>query len=171
MLFELENTLDEAGANTLHLRCGNFMENFLWQVEPMKATGAFYYLYRPDTRLPFVATRDIAGVAAEKLLNRNWTGVNNLAVQGAADLSLTEAAQILMEATGKEIRYVQVPPEQAKQSYLDIGASPDAADKYVKMFQAFDNGAYKMEPRTPETTNPTTLKQWASENLKPLVNP
>ena len=171
MLFELENTLNEAGANTLHLRCGNFMENFLWQADAIKNTGAFYYLYRPETALPFVATRDIAAVAAEKLLNRNWSGVNDLAVQGAADITLSDAAQILTEAIGKEIRYVQVPAEQVTQTYLAMGASPDGADKIVKMFVAFDNGAYQMEPRTAETTNPTTLRQWATENLKPLINP
>ena len=171
LIFELENTLSETGANVLYLRCGNFMENFLFQVDAIKSTGAFYDLYRPETLAPFVATRDIAAVAAEKLLNRDWTGINSLAVQGAADVSFAEAAQILTEATGKEIRHVQVPAEQVTQTYLSMGASPDMTEKFVKMFQAFDDGAYKVEPRTAETTTPTTLRQWAVENLKPLVNP
>ena len=42
---------------------------------------------------------------------------------------------------------------------------------FVKMFEAFDNGAYQREPRTAETTTPTTLHEWAVENLKPLINP
>ena len=116
LVFELENTLNETGANLLYLRCGSFMENFLFQADAMKNTGAFYYLYRPETKLPLVATRDIAAVAAKKLLNRNWTGINSLAVQGAADVNSTEAAQILTDAIGKEIRYVQVPAEQVTQT-------------------------------------------------------
>lgn len=171
LFFELEKALNAAGASTMHLRCGNFMENFLFQLEPLRTTGAFYNLYRPEVPLPFVATRDIATVAAEKLLDRSWTGINSLAVQGAADVSSAEAAQILTEAVGKPIHYIQVPAEQVLQSYLGMGASQDAAEMFVKMFQAFDDGAYRMEPRTPETTNPTTLKQWANEVLKPLLNP
>lgn len=171
LFFELEKALNAAGGSTMHLRCGNFMENFLFQLEPLRTQGAYYGLYRPETPLPFVATRDIATVAAAKLLDRSWTGVNSLPVHGAADLSSAEAAQILTEAVGKPIQYVQVPAEQIRQSYLGMGASPDCADMFVKMFQAFDDGAYHMEARTPETTTPTTLQRWATEVLKPLLNP
>lgn len=40
----------------------------------------------------------------------------------------------------------------------------------AELLLAFDRGIYGNEPRTPETTTPTTLQQWASEVLKPALN-
>ncbi len=169
--FRIEDALNATDANVLSLRCGFFMENFLNYLPTLREQGAFYSLNRPDLPMPMVATHDIAHVAAHKLLDRSWQGKSTLAVQGAADITPDQAAQIITEATGKPIRYVQVPPEQVRQTFLQMGASPDFAAHYVQMLTAFDSGIYAAEPRTPETTTPTTLLQWATETLKPLLNP
>ena len=165
--FRVEAALNATNAHVLSLRCGSFMENFLNYLPTLREQGAFYGLNRPGLPMPLVATRDIGGVAARKLLDRSWQGKSNLAVQGAADVTPDEAAQIISEATGRAIRYVQVPPEQVQQTFLQMGASPDFTANYIQMLKAFDEGIYKAEARTPETTTPTTLKQWASEVLKP----
>jgi hypothetical protein len=39
----MEDIIDATGAATKHLRCGNFMENFLWQVERITHQGVFFY--------------------------------------------------------------------------------------------------------------------------------
>jgi uncharacterized protein YbjT (DUF2867 family) len=168
-LFETEDALDATGENVLSLRCGYFMENFLTYLPTLKSDGVWYGLNRPELPVPFVATQDIAAVAAEKLLQRDWNGQSFLAVHGAADITLAEAADILTEAAGKNIRYVQVPGEGIKQSLLGMGASHDAAENLVTMFQAFETGSYAAEPRTPETTTPTTLAEWTRTVLKPLL--
>lgn len=169
-LYRIEDALNATGADVLHLRCGFFMENFLSFLPTLREQGAYYSLNRPDLPLPMVATHDIAAVAAEKLLDTSWTGKNVLAVHGAADITPDQAAQILTEATGKPIRYVQIPAEQMKQGLLTQGASPSVADNYVQMQLAFDKGIYADEPRTPETTTPTTFQQWANETLRPLLS-
>lgn len=93
-----------------------------------------------------------------------------LAVHGAADITPDQAAQIIGDVVGKTIRYVQVSTEQVLQTLLQMGATPDVAAHYVQMLQAFDQGIYGNELRTPETTTPTTLRLWASEVLKPALN-
>ena len=168
-LFETEDALNATGANVLSLRCGLFMENFFWYLPTIQSDGAWYGLNRPELSVPFVATQDIAAVAAHKLLHRDWTGQSYLAVQGAADLTLAEAANILTVNTGKTIRYIQVPAEAMQGSLLGMGATPDAAQNLVTMFQAFEAGSYAAEPRTPETTTPTTLAEWSRAHLKPLL--
>jgi uncharacterized protein YbjT (DUF2867 family) len=132
---ETEDALNAAGGNVLSLRCGYFMENFLTHLPTLKSDGVWYGSNRPELPVPFVATRDIAAVAAEKLLDRDWKGQNFLAVHGAADITFAEAANILTEVTGKDIRYVQVPAEGVKQSLLGMGASADAAENLVTMFR------------------------------------
>ena len=168
--FLIEDALNATSANVLSLRCGSFMENFLMNVPTLRNPGAFYGLYRSDLRVPYVATRDIAGVAARHLLNRVWQGKSFVAVQGAADLTPDQAAQTLGEVIGKTIQYVQVPAEPMRQTFLQMGASPAIVDGYIEMLEAFDRGIYEAEPRTPETTTPTTLRQWAEEVLKPALN-
>lgn len=169
--YRIEDALNATNANVLSLRCGFFMENFLMYLPTLREQGAFYSLNRPNLPMPMVATHDIAHVAAHKLLDRSWQGNLTLAVQGAADVTPDQAAQIISAATGKTIQYVQVPAEQVRQTLLQMGASPDMADNYVQMLTAFDEGIYAAEPRTPETTTPTTLQQWATEMLKPILNP
>ena len=169
-IFETEDALNATGANVLSLRCGSFMENFLSYLPTLQRDGAWYGLNRPDLPVPFVATQDIAAVAARKLLHRDWQGQSYLAVQGAADLTLQEAASILTETTGKSIRYVQVPAAAVLQSFEAMGASADIAQNMVAMFEAFGAGAYTAEARTPETTTPTTLAEWSRTNLKPLLS-
>ena len=169
--YRIEDALNATNANVLSLRCGFFMENFLMFLPTLREQGAFYSLLRPNLPVPMVATHDIAHVAAHKLLDRSWQGKLTLAVQGAADVTSDQAALIVSEATGKTIQYVQVPAEQVRQTFLQMGASPDMADNYIDMLTAFDQGIYAAEPRTPETTTPTTLQQWATETLKPILNP
>lgn len=169
-LHEVEQVLDTVATNILHLRCGNFMENFLTQLKPIQHQGCFYYPSPGDYPIPMIATQDIASVAAQHLQKRSWTGRKILAVHGAADLSLEEAASILSDVLGKSIRYVSVPSEQFRQILLSQGASGDGAEQLLRMFDAVVNqNAYAAESRTSETTTPTTLAQWARAVMLPLI--
>ena len=168
--FKTEDALNATGAHALSLRAGSFMENFLSYLPTLKNDGAWYGLNRPDLKLPFVATQDIAAVAARKLLHPDWQGQTFLAVHGAADLTPTEAMEILTETTGKTLKYVQVPAEAMRQTLLGFGASESIVAGYIEMLTAFDTGIYAAEPRTVETTTPTTLAEWSAANLKPALN-
>jgi len=39
------------------------------------------------------------------------------------------------------------------------------------MYGVFAENRVAAEPRTAETTTPTTLQAWAAQSLKPIVNP
>lgn len=169
-LHEVEQGLDAAATNVLHLRCGNFMENFLTQLKLIQHQGCFYYPFPGDYPIPMVAAQDIASVAAQYLQKRSWTGRKILAVHGAADLSLEEAASILSDVLGKPIRYISVPSEEFRQALLSQGASSDGAEQLLQMFHAVVNqNAYVAEPRTSETTTPTTLAQWTKAVMLPSI--
>jgi hypothetical protein len=49
--------------------------------------------------------------------------------------------------------------------------SHDFAESYIEMFETLNRLGWTSigEPRTPETTTPTTLGTWASHVLIPLV--
>jgi uncharacterized protein YbjT (DUF2867 family) len=168
-LHEVERIFNRTATKVLHLRCGYFMENFLMQLQSMWQDGCLYFPVVGNIPIPMIATRDIADVAATKLLERSWTAQSNLALHGPADLSFEEAANILGDVIGKPIRHVHVTAEQCIKALQMRGASANFAHQYVLMFKALSQGNYAAEPRTQETTTPTTLKQWAEEVMVPLL--
>jgi uncharacterized protein YbjT (DUF2867 family) len=166
----VERGLNEVAQNVVHLRPGFFMENYLQQVESIKRDGAFYSLLAGDKSYPLVATQDIGDAAAELLLKTEWKGQQIRGLHGAEDLTFDRAAEILGESIGKPVKHVLITPEQAYQSFLGIGASPGFASALVEMYQALQKPGVITEARTPQTTTPTTLRQWSDAGLRPIVN-
>jgi hypothetical protein len=85
------------------------------------------------------------------------------------DLSLDDIAAITAEVLGRPVHYQQVPAEAYKAQLLKFGASEDFAQGLVDMYAAKDSGLDSSEPRTRESTTPTTYRAWCSEVLRPAV--
>jgi uncharacterized protein YbjT (DUF2867 family) len=167
-LATIERRMNEVAENIVHLRPGFFMENFLQQIEPIKSDGVIYEPLPGDLPYPLIATQDIGDVAAQLLLGMNWSGHQVRGLHGAADLTFAGATKILSDSIGKPVKYVQITPDQAYQAFLAIGASPGFAKALVEMYQALSNPNAIAESRTPETTTPTTLREWSDSVLRPL---
>ncbi|HYE74642.1 MAG TPA: NAD(P)H-binding protein [Blastocatellia bacterium] len=167
-LGQIERLLNDVAENVIHLRPGFFMENFLADLESIKTDGVIYSPYSGKVSFPVIATKDIGNVAAELLLRREWSGQSIRGLHGSADLRFTEVAEILSDSLGKPVRHVEITPEQAYQAYLSFGVSPSYARAYVEMAQALTQPGAVLEKRTPETTTPTTLREWSDAVLKPL---
>jgi uncharacterized protein YbjT (DUF2867 family) len=165
--FAKDEEFERAGFHVRALRCPGFMENMLRSVESIRTAGIFTGPSRPDVKAPLVATRDIAASAARLLRDRSWTGPGGLAVLGPEDLSLNDIAVITGEVLGRLVRYEHVPAEAYKAQLINYGASEDFAQGLIDMYEAKDRGLDNSEPRTPETTTPTTYRQWCTEMLKP----
>jgi uncharacterized protein YbjT (DUF2867 family) len=168
-LHAMEDLLNKTGAAIRHLRCGNFMENFLWQSSAIAHQGKFFYPFPGDCSMPMVATLDIGTIAAQWLIKRDWTGQSGVAVHGAEDLTLNQSAEVFSRVLGKTIQFQQVPPEAYYESMLKYGASPAFAQSLLELFAEVANGIYQAEVRTSETTTPTTLQQWAIKAMIPAV--
>jgi uncharacterized protein YbjT (DUF2867 family) len=167
-LAAIERRLNEATANVVHLRPGFFMENFFQQIEPIKNDGAVYQPLPGDTPYPIIATQDIGDVAAKLLLETNWSGHQVRGLHGPADLTFAGATKILSDSIGKAVKYVQITPDEAYQTFLGIGASAGFAKALVEMYQALSIPNAIAESRTPETTTPTTLREWIDKVFSPL---
>jgi uncharacterized protein YbjT (DUF2867 family) len=72
-LHAMEDLLNTTNADIKYLRCGNFMENFLWQIKPISQQGMFFYPFPSEFPMPMVCTKDIGAVAAQWLGDRNWS--------------------------------------------------------------------------------------------------
>jgi hypothetical protein len=72
-------------------------------------------------------------------------------------------ARIMTEVLGKPIRFREVPGPGYKASLMQHGSSEPSPKA---MFAEVGQGIYEAEPRTPETTTPTTFRQWCEEVLR-----
>lgn len=168
---ELENAFEAHVTNVVSLRPGFFMENLFFSVESIAKAGEIYMALAASTKLPWVATADIADKAACWLLDRDWRGQHRIGVHGPKDLTLTEAASTVAAALERPVKFVEVPIEMAHKGLKGATGMPDdVADIYVEAFTAWPEGRMNVaEPRTPNTTTPTSLFQFAREVLGPAI--
>ena len=59
--------------------------------------------------------------------------------------------------------------EDFKARLLERGLSEAMAQANLDMWVAYGQGLDTAEPRTPESTTPTSFRQWCVEELKPRV--
>jgi hypothetical protein len=116
---------------------------------------------------PAPALADIAATAAKLLLDHTWNGVGSAPVLGPEDLSYNDMARIMSEVLGKPIRFQQSSGESLKARMTDLGMSEAMVQGYADMWTAYSEGLDTAEPRTPESTTPTSFRQWCEEVLKP----
>ncbi|OPF81152.1 NmrA family transcriptional regulator [Streptomyces antioxidans] len=151
------------------LACGSFMENLLRQVASIRDDGVFTDTATADRTAPMAATGDIAAAAAGLLLDRSWTGTGEVPVLGPEDLSANDMARIMSEVFGRPIRYQRQSLEDVRAALTGRGMGNALVEGYLDMMRAKDDGIDEGVRRTPETTSPTTFRQWCEEVLKPAV--
>ena len=151
------------GLNVLALRPGYFFENFLHVLGLIRHQAINGGGAAASTRVPMIATQDIAAAAARALDARDWRGFKVQELLGPRDLTFAEATSIVGAALGKpDLAYVQFPYADYSAALQQNGLSKSVADLYAEMEKAMDEGRVKsVEGRTPGNTTPTTLEQFA----------
>ena len=165
----MSDLIVSTGVNYRELIMPSFMDNLLRQVASIKDQGTIFWTLSGDRKLPMCATRDIADVAARLLLDATWTGNGSVPVLGPEDLSFNDVAEIVSDVLGKPVRYQQIPGETLKAQLIDLGTSDAMAQGMLDMMVAKEQGLDNAEPRTPEATTPTTLREWCEQVLKPAA--
>jgi uncharacterized protein YbjT (DUF2867 family) len=129
---EIERRLEASGLAFTNIRAGEFMNAYFRQVPSIVAKGAMF-LPMADARIASTDVGDIARVAASILTDPGHEGKTYL-ITGPEALSMAEVAEKLSAATGKTVRYVNVPPEDAKKAQLAAGMPPYLADALEELF-------------------------------------
>ncbi len=145
------------------------MDNLLRQVVPIRERGVFTAPIAGDLKSPTCCTGDIAAAAARWLLDDSWSGVGTAAVLGPEDLSFNEIAAVMSEVLARPVRFEQIPGQALKDRLLGFGSTEAMAQATVDMMEAKNQGLDSAELRTPESSSPTSFRQWCEEVLKPAV--
>lgn len=162
-----EQSLDDTGASVTHLRCGYFFTNLLMDLDSLRAGNLFTTLPL-DQRIAWVDPRDIAEVGAGLLLSTGWSGHRTQGVYGPTDLSFTEVAEILSDATGREIRAGQISDEDVAGPLRGFGMTERQVEGIVGMMRGM-RGFEATDPRDQVSSTPSALGGWAYENLRPAL--
>jgi uncharacterized protein YbjT (DUF2867 family) len=135
---EIEKRLEASGMAFTHLRAGEFMAAYFRQVPMMAAKGAMF-LPMEEARIASIDVGDIAEIAARVLTGSGHEG-KTYPLTGPEALTMRQVAEKLSAATGKTVRYVNVPPEDARQAQLAAGMPPYLADALFELFAERRNG-------------------------------
>jgi uncharacterized protein YbjT (DUF2867 family) len=124
---------------------------------------------RPDLTQPMIATRDIGSAAARALLDLKFSDKQTHELLGERDLSYTEVAAIIGQAIGKpDLKYVQLPDEQIRGAFLQMGMSANVADLILEMSAALNSGHMKpLEERNEQNTTPTSFESFVEQEFVP----
>jgi uncharacterized protein YbjT (DUF2867 family) len=167
---EIENEFEAKLPAVVSLRPGIFMENFLLSAGMIAQAGQIFVPIQPGKKWPLVATADIAAKAACWLLDRTWSGHHKVGVHGPKDLSTGEAAAIISSAVGKPVQCIDATLEQARGALSGMGMPDFVVNLIIEQYVAFRDGRLDpAEPRTPDTTTPTTLAEFARVTLLPAI--
>lgn len=170
-LHYLEQTLNRIhGLNALHLRPGYFMENTLAQIGIIQTMNTTAGPLRPDLKMPMIATRDIGAAAASALDALDFSGQQTRELLGERDLSYADVATIIGKAVGKpDLKYIQLPDEQIRGAFQQMGMSANVADLILEMSAALNSGHMKaLEKRTADNTTPTAFESFVEQEFVPL---
>jgi len=163
-LYDVEQKLNKLDdVNILHLRPTYFMENLLTNIGMIKNMNINGGTIKGDIKFAMIATKDIAPVAADHLLKRDFSGKTVHELLGERDISMDDVTKVFGEKIGKpDLGYVQFSVEDAKKGMMDFGLSDDVSDQMIELERAINDGILAVnEPRTAKNTTGTSIEEFA----------
>ena len=167
-LARTEEQLDATGATVLHLRCGMFFTNLLWELDSIR-DGVLRASMPLDYAQPWVDPRDIGEIAAARLLSGDWSGRQVQAVHGPEDLTLSQVAGIISQATGRRVRAETISQDVVRESLRSAGFGERQVEGIAGMSAVTREDFVAEDKRSIVTTTPTTLAAWAHAHLRPAL--
>lgn len=136
---EVEGALVGSGMAYTILRAHSFMQNLLTQTTAIAAKGEFYDC-TGDGAVARVDTRDIAFVAAEVLTDGQQHEGRTYELTGPRAITNAEAADVLADAIGRPVSYVDLPEDAIRAALIDMGIPTWLADDRIALNAMYREG-------------------------------
>jgi uncharacterized protein YbjT (DUF2867 family) len=135
---QIEDRLTSSGLPYTLLRPQSFMQNTLMSAPTVASEGRIYQPFEHG-RLGMIDARDIGEVAAKVLTEEGHEG-EVYTLTGPAAISYYDVAGALSEILGKEVSYVPISPEKAKEVMMSRGIPEWKADALNEYARAHSGG-------------------------------
>ena len=147
----VEAALRRSGMAWTFLRPNLFMQGLLNFKDLIRTKGMFAAA-AGDARISVVDIRDIAAVAAAALTEDGHEG-RIYDLTGPEALTHAEMAEKLSSATGRTIRFMDIPEEQMRSALAGIGMPPWQADGLIEDYAHYRRGeAAAVQPGIQDAT-------------------
>ncbi|HEY7390433.1 MAG TPA: NAD(P)H-binding protein [Bryobacteraceae bacterium] len=135
-----------AGVEWTFLRPNGFMQNMVIYNSATVRVQNTFYGSSAGGKVSQIDIRD-TGAAAVRVLTEDGHVGKTYTLTGPAALSNAEAAAILSSVLGREIRYVNLPPDQMKQALLGAGTPEWNANGIIDLEALYrEGGASTVSP-------------------------
>jgi uncharacterized protein YbjT (DUF2867 family) len=125
----MEGLVKDSGLAWTFVRAGEFAANALAWVPQIRQGGVVYGAYAESATAP-IHERDIAAVAAKALISPDHAG-QVYTITGPESITQRGKVQIIGEAAGKELRFQEIPREQALAAMTSHGFPEPVADELL----------------------------------------
>jgi uncharacterized protein YbjT (DUF2867 family) len=134
----IDEHLAASGLGFTILRPAGLMQAHLLPVATVTASGTWYGM-TGDGATGYVDAEDVAAVAGHVLTQPGHEGAT-YELTGPAAISLPQAAAVLSQVLGRQIRYVDLPRDEFRAQLLEAGLPEWAADSLVGLCQTIREG-------------------------------
>lgn len=166
---QVEEIIEQSGIPFTFLRPNEFMQNFINFHSPsIKGNNAFY-IPLEDAKVSLVDVRDIAAVAVKSLIDEDKHKNKTYLITGPEALSYHQVAEVLSNATGRKISYVNISEEEAKAAMKEIGMSDWLINTVSELSDYFRKGkASEVSSAVEEVTGrkPISFSQFARDHAE-----
>ncbi|RKT88481.1 Uncharacterized conserved protein YbjT, contains NAD(P)-binding and DUF2867 domains [Saccharopolyspora antimicrobica] len=160
----LDEAVEASGLEWTHLLPVEFMSNALWWADSVRTGGVVREPY-PEAASALIHPADIAAVAMAALTTSGHAG-REYWLTGPEALTVPEKVQVLGEALGRELRYVELSEAEAVEQWRAAGFTAEDIDFFQELHRNPPIDGRTVLPTVQEVTgNPArTFASWAREH-------
>lgn len=162
---EAEQTVKDSGLPWTMLSPTFFMQNTMMAAQTIASDGVIYWDLG-DGKLSMIDVRDVADAAAAVLTGTGHKGQSYI-LTGPEAISMHDVADTFSRVLGKDVNYVNVPPEAALESMVGMGLPEWIARGYGELMEGFKEGfAERTTDKVEKLTGhrPRSFEQFARDH-------
>ncbi len=135
---EIDGILKASGLPYTVIRPQSFMQNTMIGAQTVASEGVVYMAMQ-NSKTGMIDVRDVVDVVVKVLTEDGHEG-KTYSLTGPASISFHDVATALSKALGKQVNYVDVPLEAARERMIGMGLSEWLADAMTEYMTAFREG-------------------------------
>ncbi len=136
---QVEKVLQQSGVPNTVIRPNSFMQNILTYFAGTIRTQGAFYASMGTARVSFIDTRDIGAFVA-KIFSRPGHEGKIYELNGPEAPTYQDVAAEISRATGKAVKYVDLPVAQLRQSMLDSGMPDWQVEALLELQRYYTEG-------------------------------
>ena len=135
---EIDAELEASGLPYTLLQPTYYMQNTMAAGQSVSSDGMIYMPFK-DAKLGMIDMRDVVDTAITVLTSDGHEG-KTYVMTGPASIGLDDVASGLSNALGKEVKYVNVPLEDARESMIGMGLPEWTAEMFCEYMDNHSKG-------------------------------